>query len=214
MEVNSVSTLASTTVNDVDRVTKYLIKTSLYLDGEEGFECLAVAKGMFEKADRHCDAVRLAIKMGGPDLKGSCKKAFEACKDPKDRLQIAAVLGRSKVPFDVEEEGVDLVSAFPVTTAIILALNHPNLFCYSLRSMQEDDEIEKLNDLIGNASLSDFFLNLGRDLDVVEAKKPEDIYKSHLSETGGFSRRQQSNAKVDSARGKIGRGAKRRPYTA
>jgi len=175
VEVNSVSTLASTTVNDVDRVTKYLIKTSLYLDGEEGFECLAVAKGMFEKADRHCDAVRLAIKMGGPDLKGSCKKAFEACKDPKDRLQIAAVLGRSKVPFDVEEEGVDL----------------------------EDDEIEKLNDLIGNASLSDFFLNLGRDLDVVEAKKPEDIYKSHLSETGGFSRRQQSNAKVDSARANL-----------
>ncbi|GMH48092.1 hypothetical protein TrRE_jg8589 [Triparma retinervis] len=176
VEVSLISNLSSTTVEDVDRVTRYLIKTSDYLDGEESLECLTVAKGMFEKADRHCDAVRVAIKIGGPGLNEACKKALEASKDVKDRLQIAAVLGRSKIPFDVEEEGVEGV---------------------------DDDEIEKLNDLVSNASLSDFFLNLGRDLDVVDPKKPEDIYKSHLSETGGFSRRQQSNAKVDSARANL-----------
>ena len=35
------------------------------------------------------------------------------------------------------------------------------------------------------------------------AFQPEDIYKSHLSETGGFSRRQQTNSKVDSARANL-----------
>ena len=43
-----------------------------------------------------------------------------------------------------------------------------------------DEEDEELLDLIGNAQLSDNFLSLGRDLDVVEAKLPEDIYKTDL----------------------------------
>ena len=50
----------------------------------------------------------------------------------------------------------------------------------------EEDE-EELNEIIGNVHLSDQFLKLAQDLDVVDAKTPEDIYKSHLAETGGFS---------------------------
>jgi len=64
----------------------------------------------------------------------------------------------------------------------------------------EDDD---LNELIGNAQLSAQFLQLGRDLDVMEAKTPEDIYKSHLAETGGFSRRRDTGVQVDSARANL-----------
>lgn len=68
----------------------------------------------------------------------------------------------------------------------------------------EDDSDEELNDLIGNAQLSEQFLKLAQDLDVTDAKTPEDIYKSHLAETGGFSRRRDTGgAQVDSARANL-----------
>jgi 26S proteasome regulatory subunit N1 len=46
-------------------------------------------------------------------------------------------------------------------------------------------EDESLTELLGNTQLSEHFLSLARDLDVFEAKKPEDIYKTHLTETRG-----------------------------
>lgn len=67
-----------------------------------------------------------------------------------------------------------------------------------------DDDAEELNELIGNAHISEQFLKLAQDLDVMEAKTPEDIYKSHLAETGGFSRRRDTGgAQVDSARANL-----------
>ena len=68
----------------------------------------------------------------------------------------------------------------------------------------EDDDEEELNELIGNCHISEIFLKLAQDLDVVDVKTPEDIYKSHLAETGGFSRRRESSgAQVDSARANL-----------
>ncbi len=69
----------------------------------------------------------------------------------------------------------------------------------------EDDPIEEeLNELIGNEKLSEQFLKVAQDLDVLDPKTPEDIYKSHLAETGGFSRRRDTGgAQVDSARANL-----------
>ncbi len=64
-------------------------------------------------------------------------------------------------------------------------------------------EDEEMNELIGNNSLHGHFLSLGRDLDVLEPKTPEDIYKSHLSETGGFRRGRDASQQVDSARSNL-----------
>jgi 26S proteasome regulatory subunit N1 len=69
--------------------------------------------------------------------------------------------------------------------------------------VEDDDEADELNDIIGNAYQSEQFLKLAQDLDVVEAKTPEDIYKSHLAETGGFSRRRDTGTQVDSARANL-----------
>ena len=60
-----------------------------------------------------------------------------------------------------------------------------------------------MNEVIGNNKLSEHFLHLARDLDVMEPKTPEDIYKSHLGDTGGFSRRRDNNTQVDSARSNL-----------
>lgn len=65
----------------------------------------------------------------------------------------------------------------------------------------EDENDQSVNDLIGNSDLNDKFLSLARDLDVMEAKTPEDIYKSHLSETASVARsRDSSSQPTDSAR--------------
>lgn len=70
--------------------------------------------------------------------------------------------------------------------------------------IEDDEDADDLNELIGNAHLSEQFLKLAQDLDVMEAKTPEDIYKSHLAETGGHSRRRDTGgAQVDSARANL-----------
>jgi len=70
--------------------------------------------------------------------------------------------------------------------------------------LEDEEDADELNELIGNAQLSEQFLKLAQDLDVMDAKTPEDIYKSHLAETGGFSRRRGTdNTQVDSARANL-----------
>lgn len=63
---------------------------------------------------------------------------------------------------------------------------------------------DSLDELIGNARLSEYFVAVGRGLDVVEPKTPEDIFKSHLAE-GGLSRGRGTGAAppVDSARANL-----------
>ena len=51
----------------------------------------------------------------------------------------------------------------------------------------DSEDSSEINPLIGNCQLNENYLALARDLDVMEPKQPEDIYKSHLAE-GGFRR--------------------------
>ncbi|CAB1108308.1 unnamed protein product [Ectocarpus sp. CCAP 1310/34] len=72
------------------------------------------------------------------------------------------------------------------------------------RASYEHPDDDEVNEIIGNGSLSEHYLALARDLDVMEAKTPEDIYKSHLAESGGVSRRRDGGAQqVDSARANL-----------
>eukprot|EP01134_Creolimax_fragrantissima_P004949 CFRG4949T1 len=62
--------------------------------------------------------------------------------------------------------------------------------------LQFDDEVdEELMEILANSHLNQNFLALGRDLDVMEPKIPEDIYKSHLEPS-----RSTFGSSVDSAR--------------
>ena len=45
-----------------------------------------------------------------------------------------------------------------------------------------NDLPQELNSIVSNLKTSDFFKKLARELDVVEPKSPEDIYKSHLED--------------------------------
>lgn len=63
-------------------------------------------------------------------------------------------------------------------------------------SVEEDHELRQA---MSNRKLTEQFLHLARDLDVIEPKKPEDIYKTHLID----SRAGSSTATVDSARANL-----------
>jgi 26S proteasome regulatory subunit N1 len=63
---------------------------------------------------------------------------------------------------------------------------------------------EDLDAIIGNARLSEYFLDVAKRLDVVEPKSPENIFKTHLVEGGlARSRNQASNNNFDSARANL-----------
>ena len=69
-------------------------------------------------------------------------------------------------------------------------------YILSRQHISLETEDEELADILNNTKLSEHFLSLGRDLDVLEPKLPEDIYKSHLENVRpGFA-----TATVDSAR--------------
>jgi 26S proteasome regulatory subunit N1 len=50
-------------------------------------------------------------------------------------------------------------------------------------AVEDEDLREQLREIISNSKLSEQFLALARDLDVLEPKVPEDVYKTHLTGT-------------------------------
>merc|ERR1719412_1501058 len=66
---------------------------------------------------------------------------------------------------------------------------------FYLELPEERDDYDDLTEIMSNAHLNNHFLNLARELDILEAKTPEDVYKTHLDNVRpGFS------GSVDSAR--------------
>lgn len=66
--------------------------------------------------------------------------------------------------------------------------------CLELRETTAD--YDDLMEIMSNAHLNNYFLNLARELDIMEPKTPEDVYKSHLDNT----RTPFASTQVDSAR--------------
>lgn len=70
-----------------------------------------------------------------------------------EQMQMAVILGRQQVFIDVPQDDS--------------AIKNPG----------------DLAELISNSKLSQYFLQLARELDIMEPKTPEDIYKTHLEPT-------------------------------
>ncbi|EME31419.1 26S proteasome regulatory subunit N1 isoform 1 [Galdieria sulphuraria] len=89
---------------------------------------------------------------------------------------------------DPEKDALGNVVA--VRTQLALDLASRNIFL-------EEETNEDLKNWMGNTRLYEFYLSLAKDLDVMEPKTPEDIYKSHLTDGIG---RLGLNSNLDSAR--------------
>ncbi len=90
-------------------------------------------------------ALRCAIQLNDMNL---IQQIFYDCKDDLVRKQLAFILGRQQIYWDINNEKVDNSDFF--------------------------------KEIMSNSRLNQNFLNLARELDIMEAKSPEDIYKSHL----------------------------------
>ncbi|CAN1230226.1 26S proteasome non-ATPase regulatory subunit 2 homolog A [Linum perenne] len=94
------------------------------------------------------------------------KQVFTSCDDILRKKQFCYILGRQGTTFELDED-----------------------MC------ADDDERYVMQDIINNAKLSEGYLALARDIEVMEPKSPEDIYKAHL-----LDGRASAGASVDSAR--------------
>ncbi|KAM7492213.1 hypothetical protein LguiA_035134 [Lonicera macranthoides] len=94
------------------------------------------------------------------------KQIFISCADLLQKKQFCYMLARHGITFELDEE-----------------------MC------SDDEEREALQEIINNSKLSEGYLTLARDIEVMEPKSPEDIYKAHL-----LDGRASAGASVDSAR--------------
>lgn len=163
------------------RICLYLIKTADYMsDPDDYVEMLETAYEIYRRQGQHFDALRVALRMSREEVIPILLQ--EASKDKLMRRQMCLLLGRHGIRYEIEDaDGMDDVD-----------------------NNMDEEEQELLNELIGNEKLHEQFHKLAQDLDVMDAKTPEDIYKSHLAETGGFSRRRDvGGTQIDSARANL-----------
>ena len=108
----------------------------------------------------------MALRLGDA---ARAEATFSACADPLEKKQLAYLLARHGTPFLAEEEGGQGEAG-----------GEGGEKAAALR--------EELRAIMSNSLLSEHYLALARDLDVLEPKVPEDVYKSHLAgggEAGG-----------------------------
>ena len=97
-------------------------------------------------------------------------RAFSSCSDKLEKRQLGFLLGKQGVVLDLEEGAA---------------------------AVPEEDR-EPLLEAISNSKLNEYFLSLAKDLDLMDPKVPEDIYKTHLLEG-----RAATAATMDSARANL-----------
>ncbi|GMP67371.1 hypothetical protein CsSME_00027381 [Camellia sinensis var. sinensis] len=93
-------------------------------------------------------------------------QVFTSCDDLLRKKQFCYILAQHGITFELDEE-----------------------------MAADEDEREALQEIINNTKLSEGYLTLARDIEVMEPKSPEDIYKAHL-----LDGRASAGANVDSAR--------------
>lgn len=149
--------------------------------------------------------MRCTAYMADPDDLGELSEAafdlYRLQKQYPEALRVA--LNMYDSPFDMEDEPYEarirvlFEEADPAVQkqmAFVLARHGANFFEFG---------DETVNALIGNNSLHKYFGELAKDLDVVEPKTPEDIYKSHLGDSLSTRSTPAAGQRADSARANL-----------
>ena len=63
----------------------------------------------------------------------------------------------------------------------------------------DETEFDEVIEIMSNSHLNSHFLNLARELDIMEPKTPDDVYKTHLENVRPFG----SSGSVDSAKNNL-----------
>ncbi|KAG8516024.1 26S proteasome non-ATPase regulatory subunit 2 [Galemys pyrenaicus] len=213
MEIEQVDMLEK----DIDenayaKVCLYLTSCVNYVPEPENSALLRCALGVFRKFSRFPEALRLALMLNDMEL---VEDIFTSCKDVYvgDELAeegISSWMGCLPEELGFVVSGLELracsVPSANGGLADVMALSHrvvQKQMAFMLGrhgvflELSEDvEEYEDLTEIMSNVQLNSNFLALARELDIMEPKVPDDIYKTHLENNrfGG------SGSQVDSAR--------------
>ena len=128
----------------------YLVSCCNYLPEPDNVTVLRSAYDIYTKMTKYVDAMRIALKMNSKD---DVESTFIACTDIQERRQLCHLLARHGFVIDLED---------------------------GRAAVEDSDEREALVEIMSNSKLSEYYLMLARDLDVMDPKTPQDVYKSHL----------------------------------
>mmetsp|Transcript_17190 Transcript_17190/g.44108 ORF Transcript_17190/g.44108 Transcript_17190/m.44108 type:complete len:912 (-) Transcript_17190:167-2902(-) len=151
VEVERLDLLAAhTDEKNYARTCLYLVSCCNYLPEPDNVTVLRTALEVYGKQGKVVDAMRVALKMNS---KADVESVFARCADGLERRQLCFLLARQGFVLDLEDG--------PAAVA-------------------DEDEREALLEIMSNSKLSEYYLMLARDLDVMEPKTPQDVYKNHL----------------------------------
>ncbi|KVH88226.1 26S proteasome regulatory complex, non-ATPase subcomplex, Rpn1 subunit [Cynara cardunculus var. scolymus] len=152
------------------RTCLYLTSSARYLPGPDDMSVLDIAYTIYTKFEEFPSALQIALYLHNMQhwmfVWQHVKQVFTSCPDLLRKKQFCYILARQGLSFELDEE-----------------------MC------ADDEDREALQEIINNTKLSEGYLTLARDIEVMEPKSPEDIYKAHL-----LDGRASAGASVDSAR--------------
>jgi 26S proteasome regulatory subunit N1 len=149
--------------NTYARVCLYMVGIVPLLTYPDNDKFLRTAYQIYRKYDQYTQAVALAIRLNDRDL---IEEAFNSTKDKAIRRQMAFLIARQRIWFDVS-----------------------------------DDDDSELQECLNNSRLPDHFKALGKELNILDPKTPDDIYKTHLesSRTAGLTNTDSARHNLASA---------------
>eukprot|EP00891_Asterochloris_glomerata_P006079 jgi/Astpho2/6079/e_gw1.00084.7.1_t len=159
-----------------NRTCLYLTSCCSYLAEPDDAAVLRSAYDIYLQRGKYPDAMRVALRLNDQQL---IVGTVDACTDISTKKQLAFLMARQGVLPSYEEEAEEMQEGTQAPRLVI----------------SDNDLREELRKINSNSRLSELYLALARDLDVMEAKTPEEVYKAHLTEG-----RQPSGPAVDSAR--------------
>ncbi|KAF2829320.1 26S proteasome non-ATPase-like protein regulatory subunit 2 [Ophiobolus disseminans] len=149
--------------NTYGRVCLYMVSNVPLLTYPDNDKFLRTAYQVYRKYEKYTQAVALAIRLNDRDL---IEEAFNSTKDKALRRQMAFLIARQRIWYDVS-----------------------------------DDDDPELQECINNTRLPDHFKALGKELNILDPKTPDDIYKTHLesSRTAGLTNTDSARHNLASA---------------
>ncbi|KAH7068782.1 armadillo-type protein [Paraphoma chrysanthemicola] len=149
--------------NTYARVCLYMVSNVPLLTYPDNDKFLRTAYQVYRKYNQYTQAVALAIRLNDRDL---IEEAFNSTKDKAIRRQMAFLIARQRIWFDVS-----------------------------------DDDDPELQECLNNTRLPDHFKALGKELNILDPKTPDDIYKTHLesSRTAGLTNTDSARHNLASA---------------
>lgn len=189
IEVQQLSKLVDTPVVDernYGRVCLYLLRSADFIsDPDDLYSLLFTCFSIYKAQAKYTDALRVALLMD----------------DSEKIAEVFAAVDESVSKGDLPKDGQLMSGAIIRKQLAFLLARHRSTFSVP----GEAPDAEALNEIIGNLQLSDVFLSVARNMDVMEPKTAEDIYKSGKS-TGVTANRggnNPTNAAADSARANL-----------